>query len=36
MKKQGIKTTRDLGNAILDIVKNESHMIHTICWIMRQ
>ena len=35
MKKQGIKTTRDLGNAILDIVKNESHM-HTICWIMRQ
>lgn len=26
MKKQGIKTTRDLGNAILDIVKNESRM----------
>ena len=26
MKKQVIKTTRDLGNAIIDIVKNELHM----------
>lgn len=26
MKAKGFKTTRDLGNAILDIVKNELHM----------